>query len=140
MNKKAISPLIATVLMIGFTIALAFVVMYFGGGFVIPDVEEPKEKFYHCWANTYDIEYVDEIIQDNCYVIKNEKMYDMIVKDIKESFELIDADLVYYYNVEKGWESCSTIEAAGKLYCLRDNSTCLKIENNKICKIFNLTG
>ena len=43
-NKKAISPLIATVIIMGFTIALAFVVMYFGGGFIRPDVEEPKEK------------------------------------------------------------------------------------------------
>lgn len=34
MNKKAISPLIATVLLIGFTIVLAAVVMQWGGSFV----------------------------------------------------------------------------------------------------------
>lgn len=34
MNKKGISPLIATVLIIGFTIVLAAVVMQWGGGFV----------------------------------------------------------------------------------------------------------
>ncbi|MCX6711503.1 MAG: hypothetical protein NT139_00490 [Candidatus Woesearchaeota archaeon] len=34
MNKKGISPLIATVLLIGFTVALAAVIMTWGGGFV----------------------------------------------------------------------------------------------------------
>ncbi|MDD5650992.1 MAG: hypothetical protein PHF86_11340 [Candidatus Nanoarchaeia archaeon] len=34
MNKKAVSPLIATVLIIGFTIVLAAMVMQWGGGFV----------------------------------------------------------------------------------------------------------
>ena len=34
MDKRAISPLIATVLIIGFTVALAAVVMTWGGGFI----------------------------------------------------------------------------------------------------------
>lgn len=34
MNNKGISPLIATVLLIGFTVALAAVIMTWGGGFV----------------------------------------------------------------------------------------------------------
>ncbi len=39
-NKKGISPLIATVLLIGFAVALAAVVMTWGGGFIRKTTEE----------------------------------------------------------------------------------------------------
>lgn len=42
MNKKGVSPLIATVLIIGFTIALAAVVMTWGGGFVRSTTESTE--------------------------------------------------------------------------------------------------
>lgn len=41
-NKKAISPLIATVLLIGFTVALAAVVMTWGGGFIRKTTESTE--------------------------------------------------------------------------------------------------
>ena len=43
-NKKGISPLIATVLIIGFTVALAAVVMTWGTGFVRSTTEETSES------------------------------------------------------------------------------------------------
>lgn len=42
MNKKAISPLIATVLLIGFAVALAAVVMTWGGGFIRSTTESTE--------------------------------------------------------------------------------------------------
>lgn len=44
LNKKGVSPLIATVLIIGFTIVLAAVVMQWGGGFVRQLTEEQAQK------------------------------------------------------------------------------------------------
>lgn len=42
MSKKGISPLIATVLIIGFTVALAAVVMTWGGGFIRETTESTE--------------------------------------------------------------------------------------------------
>ena len=42
MNKKAVSPLIATVLVIGFTVALAAIVMTWGGTFMRRTTEETE--------------------------------------------------------------------------------------------------
>ena len=42
MDKKGISPLIATVLIIGFTVALAAVVMTWGGGFIREQTESTE--------------------------------------------------------------------------------------------------
>lgn len=44
MNKKAISPLIATVLLIGFAVALAAVVMTWGGGFIRSTTERTETQ------------------------------------------------------------------------------------------------
>ncbi|QQG38924.1 MAG: hypothetical protein HYS32_00455 [Candidatus Woesearchaeota archaeon] len=44
MNKKGISPLIATVLIIGFTIALALVIFTWGKNFVVDVTEQTGEK------------------------------------------------------------------------------------------------
>lgn len=44
MNKKAISPLIASVLLIGFTVALAVVVMTWGGGFIKKTTEKTSSE------------------------------------------------------------------------------------------------
>jgi len=58
-NKKGVSPLIATVLIIGFTIALAAVVMTWGGGFVRKTTEETEasaDLVLKCATQvTYDI-------------------------------------------------------------------------------------
>lgn len=57
-NKKAISPLIATVLLIGFAVALAAVVMTWGGGFIKKTTEETgsaAEKTIMCANLNLDI-------------------------------------------------------------------------------------
>ncbi len=44
LNKKAISPLIATVLIIGFTVSLTAVVMTWGKGFITEKTQETSES------------------------------------------------------------------------------------------------
>ena len=44
MNKKAVSPLIATVLIIGFTVALAAIVMTWAGGFMRQTIGETEAR------------------------------------------------------------------------------------------------
>lgn len=67
MNKKAVSPLIATVLIIGFTIVLAAVVMQWGGGFVRQLTEEQSkstETATQCIGLQFDIS--SAIYGDTC--------------------------------------------------------------------------
>jgi len=46
MNKKAISPLIATVLLIAFSIALGAIIMNWGKTYVESEIESSREEYY----------------------------------------------------------------------------------------------
>ena len=89
MNKKAISPLIASVLLIGFTVALAAVVMTWGGGFVRKTTEqtgETAEKTIMC-ANL-NLEITGFNCGDKKVTISNSKD----IKIIKTTFRKLDKD------------------------------------------------
>jgi len=79
-NKKGISPLIATVLLIGFAVALAAVVMTWGGGFIKKTTEETgttAEKTMMCARLNLRIESVNcegKITLSNNNDIKVEKV------------------------------------------------------------------
>lgn len=58
MNKKGIEPLIATVLLIGFTVALAAVIMTWGGGFVrdmTTNTEQNTQSALRCTQLSFEI-------------------------------------------------------------------------------------
>ena len=57
LNKKGISPLIATVLLIGFTVALAAVVILWGSGFVNRTTAATSEKTVQTLACTSDLSF-----------------------------------------------------------------------------------
>ncbi len=68
MEKKGISPLIATVLLIGFTIVLAAVVMRWGGEFVRETTEETAcetELSTSCIRLRFEIESVEDNLLPN---------------------------------------------------------------------------
>ena len=56
-NKRGISPLIATVLLIGFTVALAGVVITWGGGFVERITSGTEERTERTLACTSDLRF-----------------------------------------------------------------------------------
>ena len=64
LNKKGISPLIATVLLIGFTVALAAVVIIWGSGFVSRTTVASSEKTAQTLACTSDLNF--DIRKVNC--------------------------------------------------------------------------
>ncbi len=63
-NKKGISPLIATVLLIGFTVALAGVVITWGGGFIKNITTGTEERTASTLACASDLNF--EIKKVNC--------------------------------------------------------------------------
>jgi len=97
MNKKAISPLIATILIIGFTVALAAVIMTWGQKFV-KDIQEQTEE-----TSTQQITCATNVgfeIKNVCYVsgnnykitVANNKGMD--IKEFKARF-YVGPDIVY---------------------------------------------
>ncbi len=64
LNKKGISPLIATVLLIGFTVALAGVVITWGGGFIKNITSSTEERTESTLACAGDLNF--EITKVNC--------------------------------------------------------------------------
>ncbi|MEK6937207.1 MAG: archaellin/type IV pilin N-terminal domain-containing protein [Nanoarchaeota archaeon] len=64
LNKKGISPLIATVLLIGFTVALAGVVITWGGGFIKNITEGTEERTASTLACAGDLNF--EITKVKC--------------------------------------------------------------------------
>ncbi|MEK6937206.1 MAG: archaellin/type IV pilin N-terminal domain-containing protein [Nanoarchaeota archaeon] len=63
LNKKGISPLIATVLLIGFTVALAGVVITWGGGFVKSVTTGTEEKTEETLACAAELKFeIDKVI------------------------------------------------------------------------------
>lgn len=92
-----------------------------------------------CSYNGYVINYVNKIINENCYAIKQKGLDYSDKFIIRKSFEepyhtvFTDEGLFIQYNTY-----CKNINTYGDLYCLKDNSTCLIIEGN-ICELFNIT-
>ena len=63
LNKKGISPLIATVLLIGFTVALAGVVITWGGGFVDRITAGTEERTAVTLACTSELRFeIDKVV------------------------------------------------------------------------------
>ncbi|MEK6937205.1 MAG: archaellin/type IV pilin N-terminal domain-containing protein [Nanoarchaeota archaeon] len=63
LNKKGISPLIATVLLIGFTVALAGVVITWGGGFVDRITAGTEERTDITLACSSDVRFeIDKVV------------------------------------------------------------------------------
>ena len=72
LNKKGISPLIATVLIIGFTIALAAIVITWGSGFVNKVTGSTEQKTSNILACTSDLSFeLGKVTCPNKVVVDN---------------------------------------------------------------------
>ncbi|HLD13038.1 MAG TPA: archaellin/type IV pilin N-terminal domain-containing protein [Candidatus Nanoarchaeia archaeon] len=73
MNKKAISPLIATVLLIGFTIALAVIVTNWGLNYVKGTTDRTSQQTEEALSciNNLDFEITDVSCEDNTITVDN---------------------------------------------------------------------
>ena len=108
-----------------------------------PPTEEPiKHHYEECYWHYYKVESVDTIFVNHCYALKQvnpRSNYDKYL--LNKSLEFADWSYMdisdMFYN-EKNMD-CEYINTEGLAYCLRDNSTCLIIEDNKICNIINLS-
>lgn len=90
-----------------------------------------------CFWNYFEIKYVDEIPSDNCYAIKQEELTSYEKDMIRNSLKYAGWT---YGDMEDQWykeygTNCAEIIIRRTYYCLKDNSTCLRIEDNKICEI-----
>ena len=98
--KKAISPLIATVLLIGFTVALAAVIMTWGQGFtkkITSETETTTEQALQCTKVNFEISSAD--CTDNKLTITNNgnteikslkfRIYKTTAVDVEDSSTLI---------------------------------------------------
>jgi len=109
--------------------------------------EEPKLKYYeYCHVSLYLITYVDEIWSKNCYAIKQETKFKGQYKQyvLNNSFKYAGSywefrDKLNEENKKEGY-ICQNPIHEGEAYCLKDNSTCLIIEENKICNLIKLKG
>ena len=92
----------------------------------------------NCYLNYYEIELVDEIITDNCYVLKYIKIDDYDSYKINESLQFIGVDEYQWFKDNHKWVCESVQYEKGKIYCLKDMTKCLNIENINICEIIDL--
>lgn len=108
-----------------------------------PNVPEPEFVYAaFCDYPFYEIEYVDSINSDRCYAIRNvtngyeASMLRASIKNNESKSEYFDR------NYAQGKKMiCHRTDSPGKSWCLRDNSTCLLLEDNdKICNIVSLGG
>ena len=92
-----------------------------------------------CSWNYFEIVYVDDILGDNCYAIKQKEIDRYELRRLKESFDY--AGWSYSQIEDKIYEdenyNCRDINTNGLFYCLRDNSTCLRIKGN-ICEVVTI--
>ncbi|MBS3163071.1 hypothetical protein J4427_00055 [Candidatus Woesearchaeota archaeon] len=90
MNKKGISPLIATVLIIGFTIVLAVVVMQWGNSFVKSLTEQQQvQEQIGCQMLSFSLDRLEVDETNNLFIgtLTNERdkrIEDFIIQWIKE--------------------------------------------------------
>ncbi len=99
-------------------------------------VEEVKRHYATCKWDYFDIEYVDELNTDRCYAIKTDsfKGYDKF--KLNESFQYADREFNLFDQFWEDGMNCGTIRTLGNVWCLRDNSTCLILEErDRLCNV-----
>jgi hypothetical protein len=125
-------------------VSLIFAVLLIAGCTVTsddpPSIREKHNPlpldYYHCKYYFYEIVYVDDILIQNCYAIKQPNWHDEIyVQVILESNESLNGALIWRYSIREN-RHCTEIEPLQKVYCYRDLSECLLIEDN-ICSLIS---
>lgn len=115
MNKKAVSPLIATVLIIGFTVALSAIVMTWGGVFMREEVEESEEDIVELC--------VEWEFPEECYGfefgIPYNKCCEIWIIDKRPKEDVI----LYKYSLEEIDEWCNQGYSILTTSCYRNNWT-----------------
>lgn len=101
----------------------------------------PPKLMGVCNLEKYYVKYVDDIFIENCYAVKQQELWEVEKIHIKES--LLNPIKGYseahdYLLLNNNWD-CNQIRMMGRLYCLKDNVTCLQIDDNNICGVINLT-
>jgi hypothetical protein len=91
--------------------------------------------YQECYVSYYEIEYVDALNNDNCYAMVQKEEPSYIKSSIRASFLHAGETPQQMFGAKK----CRHYITSGKLWCLKDNSTCLQLrDNNKICNIISL--
>ncbi len=92
-----------------------------------------------CPYHGFYVVYVEEIIHNNCYAIRNTPLTFGETVNIDQTFKHPYDEIFDENDFYKGTKKyCGMITSYGTIYCLKDNSTCLMIEE-KICNIINVT-
>ena len=105
----------------------------------IPIDSQPSIKIYrYCELDVYTIEYVDEMYLDNCYAVKNQPIEEYQKQEINQSFEYAELSAGRIWEIKNKNSLCRDFETSGHLYCLRNKTKCLLIEDNKICGLIEL--
>ncbi len=103
------------------------------------EIENVKLYCNTCHTDLYKITYVDEIWSENCYAKKQKKLETYELTYLEESFKYADLPEWEFYELIDERIGCicgNTIYESA--YCLKDNLTCLVIEENKICNLIKL--
>ena len=105
--------------------------------------EGGKKWMAYCSLPLYEIELVDELIPINCYAWKTQKLYDFEYDRINKSFQYTGISLYQVWREQNPNTNCELLRPLNydlPLYCLRDKSACLEVENDKICRLINLSN
>ncbi|MDP4012170.1 MAG: hypothetical protein Q8R00_01005 [Candidatus Nanoarchaeia archaeon] len=94
MTKKGVSPLIATVLIIGFTVALAAMVMTWGSGFIKKTTEETEKSTAIALKCASELAFeISEVTCDSSQNIQSVKVDNRGTIDIKAlKFRIVSAE------------------------------------------------
>ena len=103
--------------------------------------EEIKElPTEYCKLPYYQIKYVNQLHPLDCYATVT-KVRQIDTYFINQSLKHANKYAEQVIQEESPERNCFTVKwrSNNPVYCLLDNSTCLLVEDNKICQIHNLT-
>lgn len=111
---------------------------YYGEPPSIEEIEIEWKDMMYCSWNYYEIRYVDGFVNldDKCYAFRNTKLQGYERQVLEESFKRINESAYDYFTEKK--LRCREIETEGEIWCLRDNSVCLQVED-RICNLINMS-
>lgn len=103
------------------------------------DEDELIHRTYDsCKLDFYHIDFVDELVPKHCYAMKQkDEFWDY--ERLNASFKYAGKDAMEIWENEEN-SSCRDIVILGEMYCLKDESMCMTVEDGKICELINLTG
>ena len=108
---------------------------------VLP-LEGSRNKYAECTYPYYLIYEVEKINTEYCFTLKEIKKDYMIGDSLRKGIRIPSTMSEFTFSEEQYLQDnfftydCEHITIRGKMYCLKDNSTCLMINNN-ICEVYS---